>query len=99
MLDLKTNALEWRAVMETQKAKTMIVGNWDQPPDYPNLTTAIRKSVKRARDFLVRDFFEQPDEAGNPPREPPIRPGCSDDPEYRKAPASEKRRMLEDCRR
>ena len=58
MIDLKTNQIAWRTSMEADKATVKVSGNWDQPPDYRNVTKAIDTSVAKAQDFLVKDFLQ-----------------------------------------
>jgi hypothetical protein len=96
MVDLATNRLMWRALMDTMDGTVRVEGEWNQAPDFPNLTAAIYKAIDQAQGFLVKDFFKTPEALGRAPR---IRPGCTDTSEYRLASAAEKKRMLEDCRR
>ncbi len=57
MIDLKTNQVEWRAFPEPDKATVEIVGDWDEPPDFKNVTVAVDKAMTQAQVFLVEEFF------------------------------------------
>ena len=48
----------WRTMLVAQPESTVPVeGSWDQAPDYPNLTAAVKKAIANAREFLFKDFF------------------------------------------
>lgn len=57
MIDLKTNQIAWRAYPEVKEATLPIEGEWDQAPDYQNVTRAVDRAMTHAQQFLVRDFF------------------------------------------
>jgi len=58
MVDLKTNAILWRAIPEREQTLLPVAGEWDQPPDFRNVTASIQQSVNSAQAFLLKDFFE-----------------------------------------
>jgi hypothetical protein len=58
MVDLKTNAILWRAIPEREQTLLPVAGEWDQPPDFRNVTASIQQSVSSAQAFLLKDFFE-----------------------------------------
>ena len=68
MVDLATNGLIWRARMDTLDGTVRVEGEWNQAPDFPNLTAAIYKSIDQAWDFLVKDFFKTPEALTRAPR-------------------------------
>lgn len=57
MIDLKTNALLWQTQTTEQQATVPAVGEWDQPPSYPNLTAALRTAIGNGNEFLWKEFF------------------------------------------
>jgi hypothetical protein len=57
MIDLKTNRLIWQTVIQEDEAAVPSPVPWDQPPDYPNLTGALRKAIENGKSFLLREFF------------------------------------------
>jgi hypothetical protein len=57
MVELKTNRLLWQAVMDQDVASVPPAGEWDQPPDYANLTAALRKAIENGKRFLVSEYF------------------------------------------
>ncbi|HCA81990.1 MAG TPA: hypothetical protein DEP53_19850, partial [Bacteroidetes bacterium] len=57
LINLRTNALEWSVEMPEDEAKLDVEGDWDKPPDFPNLTTALNKAVNRAKVYLENNFF------------------------------------------
>lgn len=57
LINLSNNELLWKGFLEEDKATVSVAGNWDQSPDYPNLTVAVRKAVSRAATHLQNDFF------------------------------------------
>ena len=58
MIDLKTNRLEWLTTQPGEGAAVDVLGEWDQPPDFRNVTVAIGAAMTRAQKFLLADFFE-----------------------------------------
>jgi len=58
MINLKTNEIQWRAYPEVQDALLPVSGEWDQAPDYRNVTVAVDKAMTRAQLFLLKEFFE-----------------------------------------
>lgn len=57
MIDLKTNQIEWRAYPEANDATQDVVGEWDEPPDFRNVTAAINRTMTRTQVLLFEDFF------------------------------------------
>jgi hypothetical protein len=69
MVDLKTGQLLWQTQLDEKAASVPAEGDWDQPPDYPNLTAALRAAVANGNAFLVKEFFTTP-----PPATPAATP-------------------------
>lgn len=57
MIDLKTNEVIWRALPSAEDAAVEVSGEWDQPPDFANLSAAVAKAIRQAEQFLLTDFF------------------------------------------
>jgi hypothetical protein len=57
LIDLTNNQILWRASTAQKQNLVAIEGNWDQPPDYPNLTQAIRRAEHDAVVYLQNAFF------------------------------------------
>jgi hypothetical protein len=69
LIDLRTNQIAWRAYPEISEAILPVEGEWDQAPDYRNVTLAIDKAMTRAQVFLLEDFFGPSQRAtSRPPR-------------------------------
>jgi hypothetical protein len=92
MIDLKTNQITWRAYPESKEATLPVEGEWDQAPDYRNVTRAVDRAMAQAQVFLVEDFFKTSQLAAS------SQPACTDTPEFRNASAVEKKRIIESCR-
>jgi hypothetical protein len=58
LVDLRTNQLMWQEVMADDESTVAVAGEWDQPPDYANLTQALRGAVEQAVQVLERHFFD-----------------------------------------
>lgn len=59
LIDLRTNQLMWRTFASEKDSMVPAEGTWDQPPDYRNLTDAIKKAITNAQSFLFNDFFAE----------------------------------------
>lgn len=57
MVDLRTGALVWQTQMTEQQATVAGMGDWDQPPAYPNLTAALHVAIANGSEFLWKEFF------------------------------------------
>ncbi|WNG23780.1 hypothetical protein F0U62_06875 [Cystobacter fuscus] len=57
MINLKTNEIAWRAYPEMSDAILPIEGDWDQAPDYRNVTRAVDRAMSQAQLFLLKEFF------------------------------------------
>lgn len=57
LINAKTNELLWTSEMIEKESKVKSIGEWDQSPDFPNLTKAISKSIDNAKAFLITEFF------------------------------------------
>lgn len=57
MINLKTNEIAWRAYPEMNEAILPIEGEWDQAPDYQNVTRAVDRAMSQAQLFLIKEFF------------------------------------------
>jgi len=57
LIDLTNNQILWRASTAQKQSLVAIEGNWDQPPDYPNLTQGIRRAEHDAVVYLQNAFF------------------------------------------
>ena len=68
LIDLKTNEVLWRAATPVEVATVKVEGKWEQPPDFPNLTGAVKQATERAPQFLLAEFFEARDQQGGKER-------------------------------
>lgn len=59
LIDLRSNQLMWRTTAVEKESMVPVEGPWDQPPNYPNLTAAIKKAIANAQEFLIKDFFRE----------------------------------------
>jgi hypothetical protein len=67
MVDLKTGAVVWQTQVPEIQATVPASGEWDQPPDYPNLTAALRAAMGKGNEFLWKEFFNaEPAPASTP---------------------------------
>lgn len=55
LIDLKTKAILWRY---TSQSILDIPRPWHQPPNYPNVTIALKKAVRLSTQDLLNNFFE-----------------------------------------
>ncbi len=53
LIDLKTQKLLWHKRVGIRRPSR---GEWDQPPDFANLTAAVHRAVDSGIDMLVLDF-------------------------------------------
>jgi len=53
LIDLKTQKLLWHKGVSIRRPGR---GEWDQPPDFANLTAAVHRAVDSGIDMLVLDF-------------------------------------------
>lgn len=60
LIDLTTNEMLWQVSMAEKQNVIPIEGTWDQPPDYPNLASALRHAERAAGLFLENAFFVEP---------------------------------------
>jgi hypothetical protein len=58
MVDLETGVLVWQSQIPEKQATVPAAGDWDQPPDYPNLTAALRSAMASGSEFLWKEFFD-----------------------------------------
>ena len=59
MIDLGTNNILWYREMEEKESTQPVSGEWDQDPDFPNVTKAVNIAMKKAKSLLEKDFFKQ----------------------------------------
>jgi hypothetical protein len=57
MVDLNNNKYIWYREMSDNESIKKVEGDWDQAPDYPNLTKAIMGAMNSAKKFLSDNFF------------------------------------------
>lgn len=63
MVNVKTNKLLWRTEKipyegnSNAKIKVKALGEWKEPPKYPNLTRAAITAIDKAVIYLYKDFF------------------------------------------
>lgn len=57
MINLTNNEYAWYREMTEGESTVEIKGDWDQEPDYPNLTNAIKDAIKKSRHIVTEDFF------------------------------------------
>ena len=56
LIDLRTSAVKWEHITAIKEVK--VSGNWDQPPDYPNIAQAIHTVTLSAMHDLQKSFFK-----------------------------------------
>lgn len=54
LVNLDDDKILWRL---TTTQNVPVDGEWNQPPSYPNFTTALNKAVSKAKDALLKDFW------------------------------------------
>jgi hypothetical protein len=57
LINPKNSEIQWQAPMGDEQSAMAVEGDWDQPPDYPNITTAVHRAEKNAIHFLDTSFF------------------------------------------
>jgi len=57
LVDVRSPGLLWRVAMGEEQNLVPIEGEWDQPPDYPNLTQALHRAEHEAAAFIQGAFF------------------------------------------
>lgn len=59
MVDAKSNKLMWHTGDSLTNAfvKEPVVGEWKEPPSYPNLTAATARAIEKSKRVLVDKFF------------------------------------------
>jgi hypothetical protein len=53
LIDLQTQKLLWHKAVDVKRPSQ---GEWNQPPDFPNLTAALNQAVDSGLNLLVLDF-------------------------------------------
>lgn len=59
MVNLSSNEYAWYREMKEDESIVKVDGDWDQEPDYPNLSKAIKSAIISSRKLLSDDFFNQ----------------------------------------
>ncbi|MEQ9058462.1 MAG: hypothetical protein RLW61_03490 [Gammaproteobacteria bacterium] len=61
MVDARTNKLMWHTGDSLKDAfiKEPVVGEWKEPPDYPNLTAAATRALEKSRRVMIAKFFSK----------------------------------------
>jgi len=59
MVNCTSNTIEWFAATEELTSTVDVIGDWDQPPAYPNLTQAFPKAMESGIQFLEKDYFDK----------------------------------------
>ena len=57
LIDLTNHQILWQVSMPEKQNLIAIEGEWDQPPDYPNLMQGIRRAEHNAVVYLQNAFF------------------------------------------
>lgn len=57
MVNLLTNEYEWYLEMDEKESTLKIDGEWDEEPDFPNLTEALYSAMDQSQSFLTSHFF------------------------------------------
>jgi hypothetical protein len=57
LVDLRSTELLWRVAMQDKRGLVSLEGEWNQPPDYPNLTQAVSRAEHEAVVFIQNSFF------------------------------------------
>jgi hypothetical protein len=58
MVNLSSNTLEWSDEMEEDKATVEVLDEWDQSPDFPNVTKAFQSALQQGKRSLEAQFFK-----------------------------------------
>ena len=56
LIDLTDNQIVWRVSMAEEQSLVAIGSNWEQPPDYPNLTQGISRAEHDGVVYLQNAF-------------------------------------------
>jgi hypothetical protein len=59
LVDARSAGLVWRVAMGDGQNLVPVEGEWDQPPDYPNLTQGVLRAEHEAAAFIERAFFAE----------------------------------------
>jgi hypothetical protein len=59
MVDTEKNKILWDTGILEGTIKDPVVGEWNQEPDFPNLTEAMNRAVEKSKRFLKDRFFER----------------------------------------
>lgn len=62
LINLADNEYFWLIKMEEEESIKEVVGEWDEEPDYPNLTKTIKEAMISSQEFLEKYFFEKKEE-------------------------------------
>jgi hypothetical protein len=54
LIDTTTKQVKWRHLAEV---KLPIQGKWDQPPTYPNVTSAVKEAIGTSQQEILDSFF------------------------------------------
>ncbi len=57
LVDLESNNKEWFDFQDQEYATAPVMGEWNQPPTYPNLTNALIVAMNNAKEYIIRAFF------------------------------------------
>ncbi|MEM7147527.1 MAG: hypothetical protein AAF591_20595 [Verrucomicrobiota bacterium] len=58
MIDGTNLEVIWDTGSVTGAVREAVIGEWDQPPDYPNATETLARTLARSKKLLVDQFFE-----------------------------------------
>lgn len=56
MKDTSNNKTKWEYTTNYKKSVVKVDGEWDAPPDYPDLTVAVQKAITKAVEELSANF-------------------------------------------
>jgi hypothetical protein len=59
LINLEDNEYFWLVKMEEEESTQPVKGEWDEEPDYPNLTQAINRAMMYSQEFLEKYFFDK----------------------------------------
>ena len=57
LIDLKDNSILWRTEFKTQEDSFSIVGEWDSPPDFPEIIKTLKNAIVTKQNILMDAFY------------------------------------------
>jgi len=57
LVELKSNQIIWMYNMNEAESTIEVIGEWDMPPDYPDLSKAMKRALANAKEILADKVF------------------------------------------